>query len=195
MRIRPQPLIITLLASAVLLAITALGAGAAEPFDQTLSLQGVSFRVQTDNASSINRLTITPTGLEVDNHAIEVEADGTVTGAEVADLDANGSPEIYVYVTSAGSGSYGSLVAYAANNLKSLSQIYLPPIEESPRAAAGYMGHDEFAVVEFSLVRRFPVYKAGDNNAAPSGGTRQLQYKLKAGEAGWLLVVDKVVEY
>jgi hypothetical protein len=184
-----------LLASAVLLAITALGASAAEPFDQTLSLQGVSFRVQTDNASSVNRLTITPTGLKDDNHAIEVEADGTVTGAEVADLDANGSPEIYVYVTSAGSGSYGSLVAYAANNLKSLSQIYLPAIEESPRAAAGYMGHDEFAVVESSLVRRFPVYKAGDNNAAPSGGTRQLQHKLKAGEAGWLLVVDKVVEY
>ena len=60
-----QTLIATLLASAVLLAITALGAGAAEPFDQTLSLQGVSFRVQTDNASSLNRLTITPTGLKI----------------------------------------------------------------------------------------------------------------------------------
>ncbi len=44
-------------------------------------------------------------------------------------------------------------------------------------------------------MRRFPVYREGDTNAAPSGGTRQLQYRLEPGEAGWLLVPDKVVEY
>ena len=47
-------------------------------------------------------------------------------------------------------------------------------------------GKDEYAVVEGSFVRRFPI--AG-------GKTRQIQYKLKAGEAGWLLKLDKVVEY
>jgi hypothetical protein len=57
------------------------------------------------------------------------------------------------------------------------------------------MGHDEFAVVENRLVRRFPVYLAGDTNAEPSGGTRQIQYRLDAGEAGWILAVDRVVEY
>jgi hypothetical protein len=29
----------------------------------------------------------------------------------------------------------------------------------------------------------------------PSGKTRQLQYKIHAGEAGWLLKPDKVIEY
>ena len=57
------------------------------------------------------------------------------------------------------------------------------------------MGHDEFAVVENVLARRFPVYKEGDSNANPTGGTRQIQYKLKAGEAGWVLRVDKVSAY
>jgi hypothetical protein len=57
------------------------------------------------------------------------------------------------------------------------------------------MGHDEFAVVENTLVRRFPVYKDGDSNAAPSGGVRQLQYKLKPGEANWQLKLDRRVEY
>ena len=51
---------------------------------------------------------------------------GSVSGAEVADPNADGSPK--VYVTSAGSGSYGSLVAYAANHRKSLSEIVLPPL-------------------------------------------------------------------
>ena len=52
------------------------------------------------------------------------------TGVSMVDINADGSPEIYVYVTSAGSGSYGSLVAYSANRRKSLSEIYLPPIAE-----------------------------------------------------------------
>ena len=113
----------------------------------------------------------------------------------MADLNGDGSPELYVYVASAGSGSYGSLVAYSANRRKSLSEIDLPPITEHAMAAGGYQGHDQFAVVESTLVRRFPVYKPGDTNAAPSGGTRQLQYKLRQGEASWVLRLDRVVEY
>jgi hypothetical protein len=49
--------------------------------------------------------------------------------------------------------------------------------------------------VESTLARRFPIYKEADANAAPTSGTRQISYKLKAGEAGWLLVVDKVSEH
>jgi hypothetical protein len=164
-------------------------------FEKRLTLQGVSFRVSCPNAGSINRLRIQPEGLKSDNSVIERDIEGTVTNAEVADLNVDGSPELYVYVTSAGSGSYGSLVAYAANKGKSLTEIYLPPIEESKKAAKGYMGHDEFAVVKNSLIRRFPLYKSTDINAAPTGGTRQIQYKLKAGEASWILQPYKTVKY
>ena len=164
-------------------------------FDQTLELQGITFRVSSANAGSINQLRIEPTGLTLDNAVIDREIDGTVSAAEVADLDVDGSPEIYVYVTSAGSGSYASLVAYAANKGRSLSAIYLPPLTDDPKAAKGYMGHDEFRIVENTLVRRFPVYRDGDTNAKPTGGTRQVQYKLKAGEAGWVLRPDRTVDY
>ena len=164
------------------------------PFDKSMMVQGVKFRVVCANNSSVNRLEIIPTGLKIDNRPISREIDGTVTGAEVADLNGDGSPEIYVFVTSAGSGSYGSLVAYSANRRKSLSEIALPPITDHPTAAQGYMGHDEFAVVRNMLTRRFPIYKAGDTNAVATGGTRQLQYKLVAGEATWVLRIDRVVD-
>jgi hypothetical protein len=147
------------------------------------------------NSSSINNLVIKPAGLEADNTPITREVDGTVTGAESADLNADGSPEIYIYVTSAGSGSYGSLVAYSANKRKSLSEIFLPAVAENPKAGAGYRGHDEFAVVEGSLVQRFPIYGTGDTNAKPSGKMRQLQYKLKQGEASWVLKLDRTIEF
>jgi Periplasmic lysozyme inhibitor of I-type lysozyme len=164
-------------------------------FDKTLELQGIRFHVTSAGEGSINTLRIVPAGLEIDNSPVTRTIDGAITGAEVADLNVDGSPELYVYVTSAGSGSYGSLVAYSSNHRKSLSEIYLPSLKEDKAASKGYMGHDEFAVVESTLVRRFPVYRNNDRNAKPSGGMRQLQYKLVPGEAGWLLRVDRVVEY
>jgi hypothetical protein len=57
------------------------------------------------------------------------------------------------------------------------------------------MGHDAFAVVEGTFVQSFPIYLQTDSNAQPSGKTRQLQYKLAPGEAGWRLDLDRVVEY
>lgn len=168
---------------------------AGTPFRQTFELQGIAFEVSATNDGSINQLKITPTGLADDNAAVEAEIDGSVTGAEVADLDSNGFPEIYVYVSSAGSGTYGSLVAYAVNNGKSMTPIYLPPLDEDSANSAGYMGHDEFAALEGVLGRRFPLYATGDDNADPTGKTRQLQYKLVAGEAGWVLELASVDEF
>jgi uncharacterized protein len=164
------------------------------PFDRTLELKGISFRVASPNAGSVNELTIRPAGLEIDNSPKSHEVDGAVTAAEVADLNGDGSPEIYVYVTSAGSGSYGSLVAYSSNRRKSMSPIYLPPLTDDPRASRGYMGHDGFAVVDGVLRRRFPVYRSGDTNARPTGGVRELDYRLVAGEAGWILRLVRTVD-
>lgn len=160
-------------------------------FDKVLKLQGITFHVQASNSGSLNQLTITPSGLEIDNRVIKQEIDGSVTGAEAADINADGSPEIYVFMTSAGSGAYGSLAAYSANHKKSLSGIYLAPLENDKKNSVGYMGHDEFAIIENSFARRFPVYEEGDANCCPKGGIRQLQYKLVPGEATWQLKLVK----
>ena len=100
-----------------------------------------------------------------------------------------------IYTISAGSGSYGNVIGYSVNNGKSISQIYFPEISENKEASSGYMGHDEFAIIETRLARRFPVYKDGDTNNNPTGGTRQIEYKLKNGEASRLFVIDKISEY
>lgn len=167
----------------------------AEPFFAQMVLQGVTFQVESPNDSSINQVTVRAQMPAGSLSELQVEADGSITSVEIGDLDANGFPEIYIYVSSAGSGSYGSLIAYASNRNKSLSEIYLPSIEDNPDISKGYMGHDEFVVAEGILIRRFPVYRNGDQNAEPTGGTRQIQYKLEPGEAGWVLRQDQVVEF
>lgn len=57
------------------------------------------------------------------------------------------------------------------------------------------MGYDEMAIVENTFCQRFPIYKEGDSNANPTGGMRQIQYKLVDGENGRILKIDKVMEF
>lgn len=165
------------------------------PFDQSLEWQGIGFRVTSTNVGPRGELMITPRGLSIDNSPVVRSIEGQIARAEVADLNADGSPEIYVCITVADATARGSLVAYSANRRKSLSDIHLPSEPQTLSRANGYRGHDEFAVVENALVRRFPVYKDSDADGAPTGGMRQFQYKLKQGEASWVLELDRVVSY
>jgi hypothetical protein len=100
------------------------GAEAASPgaaFDRKLKLLGITFHVSSPNAASGNKLIITPAGLQADNKPISRPVDGIVIGAEVADLNADQSPEIYIYVREPGPQARGSLVTNSANRKKSLS--------------------------------------------------------------------------
>lgn len=152
----------------------------------------ISFRVSTQGDS----LMIQPSGLSVSNETLYHDITGyTVVNAEIGDLNIDSYPEVFVYLTSDGSGSYGKLIGYSVNNGKSVSQVYLPEISENSEVNKGYMGHDEMAIVENTFCQRFPVYKEGDSNASPTGGMRQIQYKLVDGESGRILKIDKVVEF
>lgn len=159
-------------------------------FNKTLELQGVKFQVSCPNLGSVNMLRITPTGRVSHPKTLQQEIFGTVTGAEIADLDADGWPEVYVYVTSAGSGSYGTVVGYAVNRGKSVTPIFLPELTDDATVSKGYSGHDEFTVMEGSLARRFPLHEDADTNLRPTGKFRQVHYRLFAGESGWILKLD-----
>lgn len=164
------------------------------PLQATLALQGIRFTLASANQGAVNTLVVAPAGLSMDNQPQTQQIDGTVTSAEVADLDGDGSPELYIATTSVGSGSAGTLLAYAVNKRKSLSGVFLPPLQATAPEAQGHQGHDSFQVEGQRLVQRFPVYRPGDPNATPTGGQRALSYRLQAGEAGWLLVLDGRVD-
>ena len=188
-RLLPQLTAVALLLATALPGSAWAGAG----FHKTLNLQGISFQVHSSGEGSQQQLTITTTGAKPPIKPIRQTVNGQVVGAEVADLNSNGMPEIYVFVQGAGSGSYGEVVAFAVNKGSELSPITLP--ELTGANAQGYQGHDQFQVVESCLARRFPIYKPGDSNAKATGGQRQICYKLKAGEAGFLLQPASVLRF
>lgn len=163
-------------------------------FNTELTYPGskISFTVSTEGDS----LLIQPSGLSISNETLYHDITGyTVVNAEIGDLNIDSYPEVFVYLTSNGSGSYGKLIGYSVNNGKSVSQVYLPDISENSDVSKGYMGHDEMAIVENTFCQRFPIYKEGDHNAKPTGGIRQIQYKLVDGENGRILKIDQVLEF
>jgi len=109
----------------------------------------------------------------------------------VADLDGNGFDEIYIITISAGSDSHETVLGFASNKDKSLSMINFPEIQEGDENFKGYMGHDTFKIEDQKLLRTFPIYKEGDTNNHPTGGTRKLVYGLNPGEAMWQLKIEK----
>lgn len=103
-----------------------------------------------------------------------MDIDGQVVNAEIEGLNSDGYPEVLVYTVSAGSGSYGNVIGFSVNNGKSISQIYFPDIMDNAEASKGYMGHDEFTIIETTLVQIFGTYNEADANAIPTGNYRQI---------------------
>ena len=159
-------------------------------FEKSLDWNDDAFKVQ----ASGDRLTIRTFGMDEGNEVFEHTIEGRVTGADTADLNHDGFPEVVVYVTSDGSGSYGSVIGYSSNNGKSMTQFTFPPTAENPKINQGYMGHDTFTVAEDTLVQSFPVYRPGDTNAHPTGPTRQVQYALVEGAGGRVVEVSRTFE-
>jgi len=108
--------------------------------------------------------------------------DGEIAGLWLVDLDGDDELEVLVWLRSGGSGSYGRVDRYrlAENTL-----IRDDPPQPRDDLLTQYMGHDTFALVAGVLQRSFPLYRPGDPNADPTGGSRTLAYCAK--DQAWVV--------
>jgi hypothetical protein len=125
------------------------------------------------------------------NYSEEFENMDPISDIMISDLDENGFDEIYIVTTSAGSGSYGSVLGFASNKDKSLSIINFPDFERDDPLFEGYLGHDTFSIEERKLVRIFPVYTKNIIHQKEAYGKRKLIYGLHPGEAMWQLKIEQ----
>lgn len=161
-----------------------------DSYDKTIRHKDFSAHVvSTPDGKGGYHLKVQPMG----GRLIEKTIDAPVVKAIVGDLNGDGFYEILIFTQSGGSGSYGNVVAYSSNRGLSWSEVFYP--ELSDKLKQGYMGHDEFELVNNKLVRRFPVYLKHDTNANPKGKMRQIQYYMRDGGASRRFVVDKVSEF
>ncbi len=164
-------------------------------FIKNLRFNGISFSIRSKKDGDKEQLTITPTGLSIDNDIHSHDITGqTVLDAQIGDMNKDGYPEVLVYMQSHGSGSYGSIIGYSVNKGKSISEIYFPPTADNPKISMGYLGHDSFSLVDSYLIQKFPVYQEGDTNAAPTSKHRVIKYELIDGESSRILTISSVEE-
>ena len=62
-----------------------------------------------------------------------------ITDNFLSDLDGKGFDEIYIIITSPGSGSYGTVLGFVSNKDKSLSMINFPEVQEGDIHFKGYI--------------------------------------------------------
>jgi hypothetical protein len=158
-----------------------------DSFKKVLIYKNHQFDISTNASGAVRELVIRVSRNNQFLITIRQKTDGWVVNAETADLDQNNAPEIYIYSCTYGSGSFGKVYGFQFFPT-SFDAIHMVPL--SPVLAEGYMGHDMFKIENESLVRQFPIYRAGDANARATGGTRIIKYQLEEIEKKLLLTPD-----
>jgi hypothetical protein len=143
------------------------------PYRNQLEYNNIKIIVSSPQLVISNVFTVIPSGYTKSNDSITMDCDGTIIQSEVWDLDGDKEPELLV-------------VAQSGNNKKRIAYVF----SSNNSGSLSYAGEDDFVFVENTLCHRFPLYK----NGKPLNKTRQLQYKLRPGEALKQLVLVKVSE-
>ncbi|MFD2937276.1 hypothetical protein [Spirosoma flavum] len=164
-----------------------LSASAEIHYAKSLRFNIYTFTVTAADSGRVRELLVKAYRGELLLTNFRIRVDGAVVGAEVADLDNNRFPELYVYSTSDGTGSFGRVYGWQ----------FLPERKADITSANwripatnGYMGHDSLWVERDILCRKFPIYNSGDSNADPSGGYQMMRYKLQPVGSGFSLIAE-----
>lgn len=153
------------------------------PFLRLLSFSGYRFSINATATGPVRQLRIEASRGSTLLTSFSAVTDGPVVGAQVADLDQNHFPELYVFMCSDGSGSFGRVYGW---QFLTQRKAEIKSINWKLTDAA-YMGHDSLWVENTVLCRRFPLYRPGDSNAQPTGGTRTIRYRLEPAGTNFIL--------
>jgi hypothetical protein len=155
-------------------------------FDSSMKLGKAGYRVMCNNKSADkNYATINPIGFETGAREVSVEIKGRVARAEVDDLNKDGFPDLVIYVYNGGAKNMGTVLGVSSDKNEGVAPIVFPDLLDDLKLRTGYMGNDEYSLMEGTLMRKFPIYNTADTaNIKPTGMMRQIQYQVVPGERG-----------
>ena len=108
--------------------------------------------------------------------------DGSIEQVIFLDPDGDGISSATICIRSAGSGSSLQLKQYTLSIHGINSEGTWSDLTRIPEhLKVGYMGHDTIERESEMLVRTFPIYREGDRNETPTGGTRSLIWDFHNG--------------
>ena len=147
--------------------------------DSTLKFGRAGYRVECKNRKyDQNQLDIRPIGFDNEARPMSFLLTGRVAKAEIDDLNSDGYPDLVLYVYTDSSAIFGTVYAFISKANKSIAGCFLPDPMMDGKINEGYRGHDVFSLMQGYLLEKFPIYKTGDANDKPTGGTRAILYQL-----------------
>lgn len=153
--------------------------------DSTLKIGKVGYKVDCRNKKvNENQLIVRPVGFESEAKEISFPLKGRVARAEIDDLNNDGFPDLVLYIYKDSNAVFGTAYAFISDANKAILVCVSPDVQLDGKISGGYRGHDQFSLMEGTLVQRFPIYNTGDDKDKPTGGNRVLLYKLIRNDNG-----------
>ena|ERR1700743_1460978 len=157
-----------------------------DKIDSTLKIGKVGYRVECRNKKfDENQITVRPIGFSSDAREANFMIRGRVAKAQIDDLNADGYPDLVIFIYSDSNAIFGTAYAFISQANKTFTGCMLPDAMLDGKVNSGYKGHDQFSLMENFLLQKFPIYKPGDENDKPTGGTRVLLYQLAKTDNGF----------
>lgn len=159
--------------------------GPGEPFHKVLTLDKARLTVKTTEGDKYDQLQITGA---INGKKIPKPISRPiypVVGADIADINRDGQPEVFIFTRIPGSGDYGRLFAYNFALTGYWAQINVQELPEDMQR--GYQGLDTFEVRDGQLLRSFPLHLPDDPQGKPTGPRRTIVYALVAQQGNLVL--------
>lgn len=156
-----------------------------EKIDTTMKVGKTGYRVNCRNKEiKENQMGVRPIGFESPaNQPMNFPVRGRVSKAMVDDLNGDGVADLILFLYTDSAAIHGTVLVFMSDGTKAILPAGLPDVSLDGKLNSGYKGHDQFSMLEGTLLQKFPVYKPGDTDA-PTGGNRVIQYQLSKGESG-----------
>lgn len=153
--------------------------------DTTMKVGKSGFKVSCRNtAIASNQMSIRPLGFESPaNESMNFPVRGRISAVAVDDFNNDGLADLILFIYSDSNAIHGTALALVSDGTKSILPCALPDPTMDGKINSGYKGHDQFTLMEGTLLLKFPIFKPEDKET-PTGGNRVIQYTVGRNETG-----------
>lgn len=165
------------------LQISATAQAPARRYDSSMKIGKAGYKVTCNNRNpEKNTINISPIGFDNSVRDFSFEIKGRILRSEVDDVNRDNYPDLLLYVYNGDTLNKGTVICISSERNESVTPIVFPDIVDDPKLRDGYLGFDEFAMMEGVLTRRFPLFTTDSTGSKPTGKTRQVMYRVVPGE-------------
>jgi hypothetical protein len=155
--------------------------------DTTMMVGKTGFKFSSRNREIANNIaSVRPIGFESPaNQTMNIPVRGRVSGVLVDDLNSDGVADLIMFIYTDSSARHGTVWALmSSDGNKSIVPCAMPDPALDGKINKGYKGGDQFSMMEGTVLQKFPIFKTGDTDSLPTGGSRVVLYNVGRSETG-----------